>query len=56
MNIKTEWGGDIYCLPSCAKCKATGKSPEYMERCPLYNFDDDGDICVPEICDQYTED
>lgn len=56
MEIKTEYGVDIFCLPSCAKCKKTGKNPEEMDKCPLYNFDDYGDICVPEICAYYTED
>lgn len=45
----------IYCLPDNAKCRVSGKSPEYMIKCPIYNFDDYGDECVPELCDEYEE-
>lgn len=55
MNIQTEWGDPIFCLPSCGKCRQTGKNPEEMQQCPLFNFDDDGDLCVPEACNEYTE-
>lgn len=27
-----------------------------MNRCPILNFDDHGDECVPELCSEYTED
>ena len=26
-----------------------------MKRCPLHQFDDFGDICVPELCESYDE-
>lgn len=55
MTIQTREGIKIYVLPDCAKCRATGKSPTDMEDCPICNFDDYGDICVPELCDEYIE-
>ncbi|SHK34272.1 hypothetical protein [Hespellia stercorisuis] len=55
MDIKTKCGMNIHCLPDTAKCKESGKNPESMEQCPIYNFDDNGWICVPELCDSYTE-
>ena len=55
MEILTYDGIKITCLPDCAKCTYEGKHPEDMEKCPLYNFDDEGDICVPECCNHYTE-
>ena len=56
MNIRTQWGDKIFCLPDCARCRITGKSPEDMDSCPIINFDDFGDECVPELCDEYEED
>ena len=42
-------------LPPCAWCKVANKDIEDLNHCPLYNFDDDGDICVPSMCEHYTE-
>lgn len=42
-------------LPPCAWCKAANKDIEDLNRCPICNFDDDGDYCVPSLCDYYTE-
>lgn len=56
MEIKTKDGIDIYVLPPCAWCKVAKKDIEDMDACPMCNFDDFGDICVPEICEHYTED
>lgn len=55
MIITTECGIEILCLPDNALCKESGKSPEEMDICPIFNFDDDGYNCVPELCDSYTE-
>lgn len=55
MRILTKCGMEIYCLPDTAECGMTEKSPEEMGSCPIYNFDDTGDICVPELCDFYGE-
>lgn len=55
MRIATEHGTEIICLPDNAVCRKTGKSPEKMDMCPTFNFDDDGDNCVPELCEWYTE-
>lgn len=45
----------VFSLPFKAICKETEQNPVDMERCPICNFDDDGDICVPELCEEYTE-
>lgn len=55
MRILTGSGIDIECLPDCGRCKVSGKNPEQMDMCPIYNFDDFGDLCVPELCDEYSE-
>ena len=56
MNIRTQWGDMIHCLPECARCRITDKSPEDMDTCPILNFDDFGAECAPELCEQYEED
>lgn len=55
MEIWTKDGLMVYCLPDNAKCKLTGKSPEEMYECPVCNFDNYGDICVPALCGEYEE-
>lgn len=55
MIVITSDGTDIYCLPDCAKCLESGESPLDMDRCPLCAFDDWGEMCIPDICDRYTE-
>lgn len=55
MNIMTEHGITIGCLPDNARCKVYNENPEKMNRCPIYNFDDFGEYCVPDLCDMYTE-
>lgn len=55
MEIKTIDGIEIYCLPDCAKCKLTGKSPLEMIECPIKAFDDFGDVCNPDLCEHYEE-
>ena len=56
MSIKDESGIEIYCLPDCAKCTLTGKSPEDMDECPGCYFDTFGYECHPGECEYYTED
>ena len=56
MNIRTMDGIPIYCLPDGARCSCTGKSPEAMTECPICACDMFGLLCIPEICDRYTED
>lgn len=55
MNIRTTDGIDIHCLPENARCKIACMNPEKMHECPICNFDDYGDECVPELCDEYYE-
>lgn len=55
MDITTRDGIPIFNLPGRAICKMTGENPEDMESCPCMNFDDDGELCVPELCEYYDE-
>ena len=55
MNIKTGDGIDIYCLPESALCKCENKKPSEMDTCPARMFDDFGDLCIPELCENYDE-
>lgn len=55
MDILTEDGIEIYCLPDTAYCKISGENPESMIGCPLFAFDDYGNICKPNLCGEYTE-
>lgn len=56
MNLYTADGISYHCLPACARCKISGESPETMDECPDRRFDDQGLVCIPELCDAYTED
>jgi hypothetical protein len=42
-------------IPDGAQCKITGKPLVKMHRCPILNFDDDGILCVPSMCEEYEE-
>lgn len=55
MNVSTRVGLKVDSLPECGRCRLTGKSPKEMDACPICNFDDYGDECVPELCNEYTE-
>ncbi len=55
MTLKSIDQTELFCLPSCAKCKISGKNPEKMENCPIRKYDDLGDECIPEDCEHYTE-
>lgn len=55
MNIMTESGISIYCLPECARCRVTGRNPELMDVCPNRKYDAFGDICIPDDCIEYEE-
>ena len=55
MQIKTSDGIDIFCLPDCARCEMSGKTPERMIKCPARQFDAFGDLCCPGECEYYTE-
>ena len=55
MNIKTADGVTIYCLPDNALCKECGKHPSDIDECPAKNFDTLGLECIPELCEEYTE-
>ena len=41
------------CLPDGAICRRAGCRPTMMDMCPIYNFDDYGCLCVPELCSEY---
>ncbi len=56
MNVKTREGIKIDCLPDNAKCKLANENPLCMlDGCPICNFDFFGWECIPELCDEYTE-
>lgn len=55
LSLYTDGGMQYFCLPDCARCRLTGENPETMDKCPAYNFDDHGDVCVPELCNEYEE-
>lgn len=55
MTLKSIDQTELFCLPSCAKCKISGKNPEKMESCPIRKYDDFGDECIPEDCEHYFE-
>ncbi len=38
-----------------AYCLYADKNISKLEHCPLYNFDDEGQICCAVYCDHYTE-
>ena len=48
-------GIEVNALPENARCKKTGENPMRMSKCPILNFDDKGQYCVPELCDEYEE-
>ena len=50
MVIKTVDRIDIHVLPENAKCLFSDDNPMYMDECPIKHA-----VCVPEICDFYTE-
>lgn len=55
MEIRLPYGTIIHCLPDNARCGCTGESPLEMDKCPIFNFDDLGILCVPELCEEYKE-
>ena len=55
MEIRSMSGLEIDALPECARCGITEENPENMDECPIKNFDNDGEICVPELCEVYEE-
>jgi len=55
MEIMTADGMRIYFMSDNAVCKRMKTSPERFWECPMCKFDDVGYICIPELCDEYTE-
>ena len=55
MTLMTKDGIEIFALLPVAWCKCENKDVEDMYECPIKNFDDSGDICVPELCEYYSE-
>lgn len=55
MTLMTKDGIEIFALPPVAWCKYAKNDVEDMDYCPIKNFDDTGDICVPELCEFYTK-
>lgn len=55
MEILDQYGTGINILPSTALCEEEGKNPLEIDECPICQFDDMGEICVPELCEKYSE-
>ena len=55
MNIQTSDFINIYVLPDDAKCNLSDKHPTDIDECPSCKFDYFGEICIPELCEHYTE-
>ena len=55
MEYITPDGIKFFILPSGARCTYAKKHPDHIEKCPICNFDDYGNICVPELCGYYYE-
>lgn len=55
MEVMTKDGIKIFSLPDMARCKYCYENPLLISLCPIRNFDDYGSICVPELCEMYTE-
>lgn len=55
MQYRTADGVKFHVLVHNARCQYIGTHPDNLDSCPIYNFDDDGDICCPELCDYYDE-
>ena len=53
MKVIDAYGDKVQSMPESAKCLCTGENPEYMNACPIDDFEGD---CCPELCDHYTED
>ena len=55
MQYRTADGVEFHVLPHNARCQYVRTHPDNLDSCPICNYDDDGDICVPELCDYYDE-
>lgn len=55
LDIYTKDGQLIMCLPDNAICKAEGKSPHDIDKCPLGFNEYDEYMCIPEMCNEYEE-
>lgn len=55
MKYRTAEGDEYFVLTHNARCQYVGTNPDNLDSCPICNFDDYGDICVPELCYYYDE-
>lgn len=55
MEYRTGDGVRFDVLPEGARCTYTRKHPDNMDSCPTCNFDDFGNVCVPDVCGYYHE-
>ena len=53
VDTEDKWGNLYVCNGTCKK--ADNKSVYSLERCPLLNFDDDGQNCVPSMCEFFVK-
>ena len=54
LKIRTTKGVYLPAPPEGAICKRTGQKLKDMTQCPDLNFDNYGEDCVPELCDEYS--
>ena len=55
MEYRTQHGDEFFVLPDNARCSYANRKIKNIESCPILNFDDDGDICCPDLCGYYHE-
>lgn len=55
MQFKTKQDMKFTVVPDKAICKRVNKNQNYMDKCPIAQFDPAGKFCVPEKCEFYGE-
>ena len=50
------YGIEIDAPPKTAYCLCEHNKLSKMDYCPSYEFDEDGEICCPSLCEDYSED
>lgn len=54
-TVEDNYQRTLIIVPDCAYCLAAEGYLDDFDNCPERQFDD-GDTCVPDACDYYTED
>ena len=53
MKIRNEYGKDVLVISEDKVCRIAGRPLREVSKCPIQNFDTEGEICVPSKCDKY---